>query len=249
MKKVWLMIAALMLVGGAPKASALLIDDFSDGNTSLVTNTLNDQDRDVDASAVALGGERESTAVYYFSPASSTPGNHNLRVNFLAGGKVQHSQDAGVAGASYFVYDGAGDTNTSLPIDVDGDGLGGVDLSNSTKFVFTIDFADLAVTNVLGVRVYSGDGNFSELNQSLPAIGSTTTVDFLFSNFAVTSGTGADFSNVGAIVFFINGQTEQALDVVIDKFETDEPVIPEPATLTMLGLGLAGLGAIRRRKA
>jgi hypothetical protein len=48
-------------------------------------------------------------------------------------------------------------------------------------------------------------------------------------------------------IFTGGGTGADSVDVTV-KFAADVPTVPEPATLTLLGLGLAGLGFSRRRK-
>jgi len=70
--------------------------------------------------------------------------------------------------------------------------------------------------------------------------GTTTGVNKFF--FNAFTGT-ADFTDVDSVV--LNFQLTVATDLVIDLIETTN--VPVPASLLLVGVGLVGLGVIRRR--
>ncbi len=235
---------AFSLHGGA---DALVIDNFDEGGISITANASNPFVQTVSNAGGIIGGERESSVIYY-APTSSAPDDISLRVDFVDSGAFSHNQDAGVAGLSIFTYDG----NDGDPTSIDFTGLGGLDLTEgglADRFVATVLFADLTQHSVLDMRVYTDATHYSDLFLSFPnPINSPTDIHFRFSDFVLGDGAAglADFTNVGAILFGVDGRMQPSLDVRIDSLTT--LVIPEPVTLALVGIGLAGAGIVGRRR-
>ena len=70
--------------------------------------------------------------------------------------------------------------------------------------------------------------------------GTGSGVDFQKESF------GAGWSNLTSVMFKGAGSVSGNDSFAIDNLDVN--VIPEPATLSLLGLGLGGLGLIRRRR-
>lgn len=252
MKKGCFIALMAMLAGVAPQANAVVIDSFDDGMVDITVNSGSDTERVVESGlGGVLGGERETTA-FYSAADSSMSGDLTTRINNLGSGELNMGQDPGVAGWTALVYDGTGDSNDpGTSVDIDFTGLGGVDLTADAHTMFVLDvlFADQSASQVLDIRVYTDENNYSELLRSIDSpIASQTQFAFNFADFVVGAGASgaADFANVGAIVLAIDGRLEPALDVTIDEFRT--ALIPEPATLMLFGIGLSCAGARRLRK-
>jgi len=170
-------------------------------------------------------------------------------------GKLSHSQGAGVFGSSLVTY-----------------ALGGLNLSEggmANAFRIQLDSVDL--NGILGV-VVNGTSTVT-LNTTQILITNSFALpsyaDFLFSGFS-----GVDFSSVTSVGFLIDGTNTAALDATVDNFGTvcsalevpggikgvsggagANPAagncatvthVPEPGSISLIGLALFGLGAARR---
>ncbi len=180
-----------------------------------------------------LGGEREITVDYLSGPGSAT-----ININQAGNSLFAYSSDADTIGRATVLWDGVGSG-----------GFAATDLSDggvNDAFGLKIVFDDLAA--IVTLAVCSG-ASCSTAVVNLPG-GIFVATDILvpFLSFVGT----ADFTAATEISMVIDhgpaGNPLPSLDVQIDLIITTTEV-PEPATLALFGLGLAGLGFARRRKA
>lgn len=230
-----------VIVSGVAAATAngMIIDTFETGQTVVA-----DMNTTTDMNSVSgpgiLGGERDLSAFW-----TNGPNDVEHVANASNDGLLSFSLGADTSGTGDAVWDG---TDASRGLAVNYTGLGGVDLTGGgtdDRLGVKLVFNDLPSTT-LSFWIYTDQSNWSHASIILPAgIGITLPmleIDILYSNFVVGGGTGADFSNVGAIVMEIAPEFPSA-DTQIDFIETDTPA---PGTLALTGL--AGLVGFRRRR-
>ena len=101
--------------------------------------------------------------------------------------------------------------------------------SSHDRFVLDVVTNDLP--GFVTVSVFADAANSSAFQIPLPGgITSSTIFEAPYSSFAPSLGTGGDFTNVGAIEFFISAGIQRDMVLQIDSIVT---AVPEPATLCL----------------
>ena len=231
MKRLLIVIVVLVSVGSMATASHI-IDDFSDsGNGAGIDIQLTQPS--VGTSGPVLktglsgvtGGRRQITLTVTTHPGGFVDATTGVIVS-APPDRFVLAQDPGVDGLAILEYGSyAGAAFTGLDRDLSLDlaltfDLISADLTGGTAKA-EIDTSTGTLTRTEAINVASGP------------------VQFLFSNF---TGTG-DLSQVNGLRYTFDGPADW--DIQISKLSSDD-VIPEPATMSLLGLGLLAL--VRRRK-
>lgn len=214
-----------------------LIDSFDTTTQNVASPATTDHASSSSVAAPeAFGGERDLFA-------NAATGVIEIRVNNTGlEGQLSLDASSGSSGERRVVYDGVdgnGDTiNTT--------GLGGIDLTDGgrAKGVRMLAGTDSSSAQ-LTIRIHSG-GNSSTLTVSVPVtnVGTpdqgapTAVIDFNFADFIAATGSGADFTNVGAIEIFVPSAAGAA-DISVDSIFTygNNAVTRDFANLTPMSIG------------
>ena len=145
------------------------------------------------------------------------------------GDYLSYNQDTLTYGTLEVVWDADSDPST-----IDYTGLGGVDLTdggtNVGIFIFLVANDQ---TFPLILTIWTDASNWSSFTYNVPALQTNLLIQMPFASFVVGGGSGADFTNVGAIRMEIDGSSAPALDATFDWVTSD---VGAPSDATVDGL-------------
>lgn len=223
--------AAALSFAGAAQAD--LIDLFTTDQAPIILTDVGGPIFTQVAGANILGGFRD-IGLQVFSDTGSTAARAIVEVD---AGTFTFSNDNGIGGQATIQWDGgadAGDPGTLVTT-----GLGGVDLlaASADRFILDVLTADLGFPFQLRATDMVGGDFTIDLVSAGPG-----TFEIPFAAFV-----GVDFSQIGSLSAVINtGGDTLALDLSVASIVTNQ--VPEPAVLSLLGLGLLGFGITSLRK-
>jgi hypothetical protein len=207
-------ILAAILLAGIVQAGTVSIETWDEGEQSLLVDSNNTTASESLDTAASIGGERD----IHLEWLSGTTGAIYAYVDY--GGtsdRFSYTAGDGMMGRVTLQWDG----NDNDPINLDNQGLDNVDLTDSGTndgIWLVILFEDLKSTLRLEVYADTTALNWSYATISLPRLDPGTRMDIFvpFSDFQTGGGTGADFTDVGAIVMRLDANIQAGADVSID---------------------------------
>jgi hypothetical protein len=220
------LLGGLVLLAWAEDSEALLIDDFSTDQTVIWLGAPDTVSSQVSGAGI-LGGERDmvATLISNVGIVMAASGNSLTYLNAL------NSEGTGL-----IVWDGADDDPA-----VDPTGLGGIDFTAGGEDEIAIP---LLASNLLAPMIltaYTDGANYSTATVWLPGnVPPDVRLRVFFTDFSTAAGSGADFTNIGALSLFIDGSSTPGLTAGLSIIN------PEPSTATLLLLGIVGIVTIRR---
>lgn len=235
---------AVAVVGqGSAQAMSIVIDDFSEPAvpgfqfvSSPFMGTFSDEADGLNV----IGGSRD--LVLDISSAPFPPSPLSTSSFFVFDDRATWDNSDGFTSAATLQYDGDDDSGILNPI-----GLGGEDLTGGgilDALQVGILSSDLLLS--LEFTVFTDGTNFSTLSRTLDsAVVDPVTETFNFDDFVVSAGTGADFTDVGAIQLTLSGPA--AIDASLGSIEAVAVAVPE-GSAGWISLGVLGLMIVSSRQ-
>lgn len=221
-------------------AATIVIDGFTTSQTGArvcpevgpLTNS------SVAAASEALGGERD---IYVETTSQDITNPTNcmfVGVNYLESYFSSNVQQE-VTGSVEVQWDGADGNPTTL----DAMGLGGVDLTDggvNDQFLLRIIDNNIGIPS-MDITVYTDASNYSTYSLNLGFIFDPQNRYIPFADFTTAAGTGADFTNVGAITWtFSAGPSQSGPNVRSFEVISSDTTPPESFAFRSGTLGLNG---------
>lgn len=227
----YLAVAALtvFLAGTSGPVSAVLIDDFSAGDTEVFDDTPDSSPVTQTVSGAGIIGESRFLSINLLKLSEQgSDGAASVGSN-----KYSTSYDVGAFGQSRIVWAGGNDPDSGYMVQA-------VNLCKGNRFVLRFLSNDQPMIGSYVFRVYSPDGGWSYQPFDVPddaawspPVPPTTPyydVELLFSAFTAGGGGGANFCNVGRIELFmdtLNMPVPQSnLDMQIDFINVPHNRVP-----------------------
>jgi hypothetical protein len=235
MRKSFATLAVLALASSS--ASAAVIDDFTapaDGQTFTQTNVGTRSSQTLSGlGASVIGGTRQVSAIIL--PDSGAGSSASVKIQNPTPGAAELSFGSNTDAEVSLSYGTAGDLNADLS-------NGGL----SNAFVVRVLLSDLRANGIPNVILVSttGRGSSGAVHFDVPPLignGSPAPFDIIVP-FASFFGP-IDFSDIDTIELEINGPPSS--NYTLDFFATN--TVPEPASLSLFGIGAMGLLARRKR--